>query len=125
MLPREPLLFLKPSTSVIGPDEPIVYPASVDRVDYEAELAVVMGKLAKAVPVERAADTILGYTCLNDVTARNLQSKDGQWTRSKGFDTFAPVGPWIETEIDPSHLEISGYLNGEEAAAFEYDTAYF
>ena len=113
VLPTEPLLFLKPSTSVVGPDEPIVYPASVDRVDYEAELAVVMGKVAKAVPVEKAADTILGYTCLNDVTARNLQAKDGQWTRSKGFDTFAPVGPWIETEIDPSHLEISGYLNGK------------
>ena len=112
-LPSEPLLFLKPSTSVIGPDEPIVYPTSVDRVDYEAELAVVMRKVAKAVSAEAAADTILGYTCLNDVTARNLQKKDGQWTRSKGFDTFAPVGPWIETEIDPSHLEISGYLNGK------------
>ena len=111
-LPSEPLLFLKPSTSVIGPDEPIVYPTSVDRVDYEAELAVVMRKVAKAVSAEAAADTILGYTCLNDVTARNLQKKDGQWTRSKGFDTFAPMGPWIETEIDPSHLEISSYLNG-------------
>lgn len=112
VLPTEPLLFLKPSTSVIGPDEPIVYPTSVDRVDYEGELAVVMGKVAKAVSEEVAADTILGYTCLNDVTARNLQKKDGQWTRSKGFDTFAPMGPWIETEIDPSHLEISSYLNG-------------
>jgi 2-keto-4-pentenoate hydratase/2-oxohepta-3-ene-1,7-dioic acid hydratase in catechol pathway len=112
-LPEEPLLFLKPSTSVIGPKEAIVYPTLADRVDYEAELAVVMGKVAKAVSVERAADYILGYTCLNDVTARNLQTKDGQWTRAKGFDTFAPLGPWIETEIDPSHLEISSYLNGE------------
>ncbi|OGP63593.1 MAG: hypothetical protein A2170_00605 [Deltaproteobacteria bacterium RBG_13_53_10] len=112
-LPKEPLLFLKPSTSVIGPAEAIVYPTLADRVDYEAELAVVMGKVAKAVSAERAADHILGYTCLNDVTARDLQTKDGQWTRAKGFDTFAPMGPWIETEIDPSHLEISSYLNGE------------
>jgi 2-keto-4-pentenoate hydratase/2-oxohepta-3-ene-1,7-dioic acid hydratase in catechol pathway len=113
VLPSEPLLFLKPSTTVIGPGEEIVYPPSTDRLDYEGELAVVMGKVAKAVSVETAADTILGYTCLNDVTARDLQSKDGQWTRAKGFDTFAPVGPWIETEIDPSHLEISSYLNGQ------------
>lgn len=113
VLPSEPLLFLKPSTTVIGPGEAIVYPPSTDRLDYEGELAVVMGKVAKAVSVETAADTILGYTCLNDVTARDLQSKDGQWTRAKGFDTFAPVGPWIETEIDPSHLEISSYLNGQ------------
>jgi len=113
VLPGEPLLFLKPSTSVVGPAEGIVYPPFTARLDYEAELAVVMGKVAKAVSVETAADTILGYTCLNDVTARDLQSKDGQWTRAKGFDTFAPVGPWIETEIDPSHLEISSYLNGQ------------
>jgi 2-keto-4-pentenoate hydratase/2-oxohepta-3-ene-1,7-dioic acid hydratase in catechol pathway len=112
-LPEEPLLFLKPSTSVIGPGEAVVYPTLADRVDYEAELAVVMGKVAKAVSVERAAEYILGYSCLNDVTARDLQTKDGQWTRAKGFDTFAPMGPWIETDIDPSHLEISSYLDGE------------
>jgi 2-keto-4-pentenoate hydratase/2-oxohepta-3-ene-1,7-dioic acid hydratase in catechol pathway len=112
-LPKEPLLFLKPSTSVIGPGEPIVYPKMSKRVDYEAELAVVIRKKAKAVPEERAAEYILGYSCLNDVTARDLQPKDGQWTKSKGFDTFAPIGPWIVTEIDPHHLDISSYLNGE------------
>ena len=113
-LPKEPLLFLKPSTSVIGPGEAIVYPKMSKRVDYEAELAVVVRKLTKAVPVEKAAEYILGYTCLNDVTARDLQPKDGQWTTAKGFDTFAPIGPWIVTDIDPDHLEISSYLNGEK-----------
>jgi len=112
-LPKEPLIFLKPSTSVIGPGEPIVYPKMCRRVDYEAELAVVIKKKAKAVPEEEAAHYLLGYSCLNDVTARDLQPKDGQWTLSKGFDTFAPIGPWIVTDIDPHHLDISSYLNGE------------
>jgi 2-keto-4-pentenoate hydratase/2-oxohepta-3-ene-1,7-dioic acid hydratase in catechol pathway len=112
-LSKEPLLFLKPSTSVIGPGEAIVYPEMSKRVDYEAELAVVIRKVAKAVPVERTAEYILGYTCFNDVTARDLQPKDGQWTKAKGFDTFSPIGPWIVTDIDPHHLEISSYLNGE------------
>jgi len=112
-LPEEPLLFLKPGTSVIGPGDGIVYPKMSGRVDYEAELAVVIAKTAKAVSEEKAPDYILGYTCLNDVTARDLQGKDGQWTRAKGFDTFAPIGPWIVTDLDPRHLEISAYLNGE------------
>jgi 2-keto-4-pentenoate hydratase/2-oxohepta-3-ene-1,7-dioic acid hydratase in catechol pathway len=112
-LPKEPLLFLKPSTSVIGPGEAVVYPKMSKQVDYEAELAVVIRKVAKAVPEERAAEYILGYTCFNDVTARDLQSKDKQWTRAKGFDSFAPIGPWIVTDIDPHHLEVSSYLNGE------------
>jgi 2-keto-4-pentenoate hydratase/2-oxohepta-3-ene-1,7-dioic acid hydratase in catechol pathway len=112
-LPKNPLLFIKPSTSVIGPGEAIVYPKVSKRVDYEAELALVIRKEAKGVPEEKAADYILGYTCLNDVTARDLQPKDGQWTIAKGFDTFAPIGPWIVTDIDPYHLEISSYLNGE------------
>lgn len=112
-LPKEPLLFLKPSTSVIGPGEPIVYPKMSKRVDYEAELAVVIRKTATAVPEERAAEYILGYTCFNDVTARDLQPKDGQWTISKSFDTFAPIGPWIVTDIGPRQLDISSYLNGE------------
>jgi len=112
-LPEEPLLFLKPATSVIGPGDPIVYPAMSKQVDYEAELGVVIGKVAKAVPEEKAAEYILGYTCFNDVTARDLQSKDKQWTRAKGFDTFAPIGPWIVTDVDPHRLEISSYLNGE------------
>ena len=112
-IPDNPLLFIKPSTSVIGPGDAIVYPKMSTRVDYEAELAVVIGKEAKRVPEERAADYILGYTCLNDVTARDLQPKDGQWTTAKGFDTFAPIGPWIATDIDPHHLDVSSYLNGE------------
>jgi len=112
-LPQDPLLFLKPSTAVIGPGEAIVHPKMSKRVDYEAELAVVIGKLAKRVSEGSSMDYILGYTCLNDVTARDLQPKDGQWTTAKGFDTFAPIGPWIVTDIDPRHLEISSYLNGE------------
>ncbi len=112
-IPEEPLLFLKPSTSVIGPGDEIIYPKMSGQVDYEAELAVVIGKTARAVPEERASEYILGYTCFNDVTARDLQSKDKQWTRGKGFDTFAPIGPWIVTGIDPHHLDIASYLNGE------------
>ncbi len=113
VIPKEPLLFLKPSTSVIGPGEAIIYPKMSKRVDYEAELAVVIGKAAKNVSEERSADYILGYTCLNDVTARDLQPQNGQWTTAKGFDTFAPIGPWIVTDIDPHHLDVSSYLNGE------------
>jgi 2-keto-4-pentenoate hydratase/2-oxohepta-3-ene-1,7-dioic acid hydratase in catechol pathway len=112
-IPDKPLLFIKPSTSVIGPGEAILYPKMSKRVDYEAELAVVIGKIAKNVSEEKAADYILGYTCLNDVTARDLQPKDGQWTLSKSFDTFSPIGPWIVTDMDPYQLEISSYLNGE------------
>src|SRR4030043_769683 len=112
-IPEQPLLFLKPSTSVIGPGDAIVYPKMSKRVDYEAELAVVIGKIAKSVPAERAGNYILGYTCLNDVTARDLQPKDGQWTLAKGFDTFGPMGPWIVTDVDPHQLEIATYLNGE------------
>ena len=112
-IPDKPLLFIKPSTSVVGPGEAIIYPKMSKRVDYEAELAVVIGKVAKKVKEERAADYILGYTCLNDVTARDLQPKDGQWTTSKGFDTFCPIGPWIVTDIDPHHLDVSSYLKGE------------
>ena len=112
-IPEKPLLFMKPSTSVIGPGDGIVYPKMSKRVDYEAELAVVIGKEAKSVSEEKAGDYILGYTCLNDVTARDLQPKDGQWTLSKSFDTFAPIGPWIVTDLDPNHLEIAAFLNGE------------
>jgi len=112
-VPDEPLLFLKPSSSVIGPGDPILLPPQSERVDFEAELAVVIRRTARNVPAASAADFIQGYTCLNDVTARDLQSKDGQWTRAKSFDTFCPIGPWIETELDPSDLEIELYLNGE------------
>lgn len=112
-LPEEPLLFLKPSTAVIGPNEDIIYPAMSHRVDYEAELGVVIGEEAKGVSEDKAEKYILGYTCFNDVTARDLQGKDKQFTRSKGFDTFAPMGPCIETELDPTRLKVESYLNGE------------
>ena len=113
-VPDEPLIFLKPSTAVIGPEAAIVYPRMSRRVDFEAELAVVIGRLAKNVREDEAPDYILGYTAINDVTARDLQKKDGLFTRAKGFDTFAPLGPWIETEIaDPDHLTVEAFLNGE------------
>jgi 2-keto-4-pentenoate hydratase/2-oxohepta-3-ene-1,7-dioic acid hydratase in catechol pathway len=113
VLPKEPLIFIKPSTSVIGSGEGIIYPKMSKRVDYEAELALVIGRLAKRVSEEKAADYILGYTCLNDVTARDLQPKEGQWTTAKGFDTFCPIGPWIVTDIDPHQLDVASFLNGE------------
>ena len=112
-LPAEPLLFIKPATAVIGPEDDIVYPASSERVDYEGELAVVIKARARQVAEEDAADYILGYACFNDVTARDLQARDKQWTRSKGFDTFAPIGPCIETELDPGNLALETRLNGE------------
>lgn len=109
---KEPLIFLKPNTCLIGDGERIVYPKGVKRLDYEAELAIVIGKKAKNVKVSNASKHILGFTCLNDVTARDLQKKDIQWTRAKSFDTFCPLGPWIETKLDTSDLKISLYLNG-------------
>ncbi len=112
-LPKNPLIFIKPSTAVIAPEDTIIYPPSSRRVDYEGELGVVIKKRAKNVPESQAADFILGYTCLNDVTARDLQSSDGQWTRGKGFDTFAPMGPCIETDLDPTNTPIEVYLNGK------------
>jgi 2-keto-4-pentenoate hydratase/2-oxohepta-3-ene-1,7-dioic acid hydratase in catechol pathway len=112
--PREPVIFLKPSTAVCGPGDPIQRPADLaERVDFEGELAVVIGRLCRQVPADRVAEVIFGYTCANDVTARDLQARDGQWTRAKGFDTFCPLGPWIETAIDPADLELSTVLNGE------------
>lgn len=112
-IPDAPLIFLKPSTAVIGPEADIIYPESSQRVDYEAELAVVIKKAAWRVSKASAPDYILGYTCFNDVTARDLQKIDGQWTRAKGFNTFAAVGPWISTGIDASSLTVETYLNGE------------
>lgn len=114
-LPKEPLIFLKPSTAVIGPGEYIVHPRQSRRVDYEAELGLVIGKVAKNVAAREAKDFIWGYTCANDVTARDLQPKNGQWTYSKSFDTFAPLGPWIETDLkDLYKLNVLGLLNGRE-----------
>ena len=113
-IPKEPVLFIKPSTAVIGPGEAIRYPSQSSRVDYEAELAVVIGRTCKDAPAASARDFILGYTCFNDVTARDLQAKDGQWTRAKSFDTFAPLGPWIVTDLhDPHDLELTARVNGE------------
>ncbi len=116
-VPDEPILFLKPPTAVITHEEHIVYPQGVTQLDYEAELAVIIGKRCKNVKKTRAHEVILGYTCFNDVTARDLQRKDGQWTRSKSFDTFAPLGPFIaestEENIDTSNLKIISRLNGE------------
>lgn len=113
-IPEEPLLFLKPSTSVIGPEEYIIYPPQTTNLHYEAELAIVIGKAAKNVKMEEAYGYVFGYTAGNDITARDLQSKDNQWSRCKGFDTFCPLGPWIETDIkDPNNLDIKLTLNGE------------
>jgi 2-keto-4-pentenoate hydratase/2-oxohepta-3-ene-1,7-dioic acid hydratase in catechol pathway len=112
-LPESPLIFLKPPTAVIGPEDNIIYPPSSKRVDFECELGVVISKKASRVPVKDWEKYVIGYTCLNDVTARDLQSKDGQWTRAKSFDTFAPIGPCIETDLDPSKLAIETWLNGE------------
>lgn len=111
--PEEPTLFLKPSSAVIGPDDYIVLPEMSTRVDYEGELAVVIKDTAKNVSEKDALSYVLGYTIANDVTARDLQAKDGQWTRAKSFDTFLPLGPWIETDLDPSNLDITTYVNGE------------
>lgn len=112
-LPNAPLIFLKPSTAMIGPEDNILYPSFSDRVDYEGELAVVIKKPVWRVSIEDALDYVLGYTCFNDVTARDLQGRNGQWTRAKSFDTFAAVGPCIETELDPENVALETYLNGE------------
>jgi len=112
-IPNAPLIFLKPSTAVIGPEENIAYPSSSQRVDYEGELGVVIKKPVWRVSIEDALDYVLGYTCFNDITARDLQYQDKQWTRAKSFDTFAAVGPCIETELDPGNVVVETYLNGE------------
>jgi 2-keto-4-pentenoate hydratase/2-oxohepta-3-ene-1,7-dioic acid hydratase in catechol pathway len=112
-LPPEPLMFLKPSTAVIGPGDTIRIPPNAGRVDHEAELGVVIGKRASRVTAGSAMDYVLGLTCLTDVTARDLQRKDVQYTRGKGFDTFAPIGPCIAMGLDPSSLDIEGRLNDE------------
>lgn len=112
-VPSSPLMFLKPNTSVVGPHDTVVLPRQSSEVHYEAELAVVIGRLCKDVPRERAAEVIFGYTCADDVTARDLQKADGQWARAKGFDTFCPIGPWITTGLDPSGLSVVCRVNGE------------
>ena len=112
--PAEPIIFLKPPSSLIGPGEPIVYPAISEFVSFEAELGVLIGERARHVSAADAAGCIFGYTCVNDVTARDLQKKDGQWTRAKGFDTFCPVGPWIvpQDQVDFDSLRIRSFVEG-------------
>lgn len=112
-VPELPLLFLKPASAVIGPGTAILLPPQSEQVEHEAELALVIGRRARWVDPEDVADVILGYTCANDVTARDLQRQDGQWTRGKGFDTFCPLGPWIETEFDPADALVSCTVNGQ------------
>jgi 2-keto-4-pentenoate hydratase/2-oxohepta-3-ene-1,7-dioic acid hydratase in catechol pathway len=112
-LPEEPLMFLKPNTSVVGPGDPVFYPRQTSDLHYEGELAVVIGRICRDVPIERVDDVIWGYTVGNDVTARDLQRSDVQFTRAKGFDSFCPLGPWIETEIDVSDVRVQTWLNGE------------
>lgn len=112
--PKEPLLFLKAPSSVIGPGGAVVLPRESERVEHEAELGVVIGQRVRKVAREQALEAVYGYTCVCDVTARDLQKKDGQWTRAKGFDTFCPVGPWIETELDPTDLSVKCLVDGAE-----------
>ncbi len=112
-LPEEPIIFLKPSDAVIGPSESVIYWPSVGQLDYEAELAIVIGKAGRDIPEGQALDHVFGYTIANDVTARDLQKKDGQWTRAKGFDTFLPVGPSIITGIDAGDLRLQAIHNGQ------------
>ena len=111
--PTEPVIFIKPNTAVIGPNDPIQLPWQSERVDHEAELGIVMGRIARNVRREDALSYVLGYTLGNDVTARDLQQKDGQWTRAKGFDTFCPLGPWIVNDFDPSDKPIMCVVDGE------------
>jgi len=111
--PSEPILFLKPPSALLPPNGTIVRPPQSQRVDHEGELAIVFGAEGRNVARERWRDVVLGYTCANDVTARDLQARDGQWTRAKGFDTFCPLGPWMETGTNPSDLELTTTVNGE------------
>ena len=112
-VPAEPLMFLKPNTSVVGPGDPVFYPRQSSEVHFEGELAVVIGRICRDVTPERVPDVVYGYTVGNDVTARDLQRSDVQFTRAKGFDSFCPLGPWIETELDTSDLHVTTHLNGD------------
>lgn len=126
--PESPLLFLKPNTAVVGPGASIVRPPSSNRVDHEGELAVVIGRPCRDVPAARAGEVILGYTCANDVTARDQQQEDGQWTRAKGYDTFCPLGPWIVTGMDPNGIDVRTVLthaDGESEVRQDGNTSQF
>ena len=111
--PTEPMMFLKPNTTVVGPNDPVFYPKQSSDVQYEGELAVVIGRICRDVTAERVKDVVYGYTIGNDVTARDLQRSDVQFARSKGFDSFCPLGPWIETDLDTSDLRLQTHLNGD------------
>ncbi|OZC61172.1 2-hydroxyhepta-2,4-diene-1,7-dioate isomerase [Rhodococcus sp. 15-725-2-2b] len=110
--PKDPVIFIKPNTSIVGPGAPIVLPPSSNEVHFEGELAIVIGRPCKDVPASKAYEVVLGYTVANDVSARDHQKHDGQWTRAKGHDTFCPLGPWIETSLDPTDLEIKTEVDG-------------
>jgi 2-keto-4-pentenoate hydratase/2-oxohepta-3-ene-1,7-dioic acid hydratase in catechol pathway len=110
-VPEYPMIFMKPPTSVIGDGDTIILPPQSQQVEHEAELAIVIGKTGRWIPADQAPSIVYGYTIANDVSARDLQRKDGQWTRSKGFDTFCPLGPWIETDFDPADVMISCHVN--------------
>ncbi len=112
-VPAEPLVFLKPPSAVIGPDEAVILPPLSQRVEHEGELVVVVGRRARHLRPDNALDAVLGYTCGNDVTARDLQRRDGQWSRAKGFDTFCPLGPWIETEMEWREQQVQCLVNGQ------------
>ena len=112
-IPEVPLIFTKPLSSLIGPGEPVILPPQSQRVEHEAELAVVIARQGRWISLDQARDYVLGYTAANDVTARDLQNRDGQWTRAKGFDSFCPLGPWIETELDPTDVLVTCRVNDE------------
>lgn len=112
-VPSEPLVFLKPPSAIVGPGAPVVLTPLSQRVEHEAELVVVIGRRARRLTQDNALDAVLGYTCGNDVTARDLQRRDGQWSRAKGFDTFCPLGPWIETGLDWRQQQVQCLVNGE------------
>jgi 2-keto-4-pentenoate hydratase/2-oxohepta-3-ene-1,7-dioic acid hydratase in catechol pathway len=112
-LPTSPMLFFKPNTSVAGPGDPVTLPSWTEQVSYEGELAVVIGRMCKDVPVERVPEVVFGYTAANDLTGRDVQKTDGQWARAKGFDGACPLGPWIETDLDTSALAVRSRVNGE------------
>lgn len=127
-VPAEPMLFLMPNTAIVGPGEPIVLPAGSSEVHYEGELVVVIGRIGKGVSRDEALDCIFGYTCGNDVSARDWQRADGQWGRAKGFDTSCPIGPWIETDLDPASQQLTTRLDGRivqqaSTAALVHDVA--
>ena len=112
-LPKQPSMFIRLANTLVGHEGEMIRPSVSKEFDFEGELALVIGRLCREVPAARVPDVIFGYTCANDVTARDLQARDGQWARAKGFDTFCPLGPWIETDLDPADLELTTIVNGE------------